>query len=51
MTVFKGFMTITRQNLNIVFMYVAIFLAIFIMVEKTGVGAVSYTHLTLPTKA
>ena len=38
MTVFKGFMTITRQNLNIVFMYVAIFLAIFIMVEKTGVG-------------
>ena len=38
MTVFKGFMTITRQNLNIVFMYVAILLAIFIMVEKTGVG-------------
>ena len=36
MTVFKGFLTITKQNLHIVSMYITIFLAICIMVQQSG---------------
>ena len=35
MTVFKGFMTITKRNLRYVFMYVIIFLTITIAVQKS----------------
>ena len=37
MTVFKGFMTITKRNLNILFLYIAIFLAICFAVQKMDV--------------
>ncbi len=35
MTVFKGFLTITKRNLNMVFLYIIIFLAISLLVQKT----------------
>ncbi len=35
MTVFKGFLTITKRNLEMVFLYIAIFLTISIFVQKT----------------
>lgn len=35
MTVFKGFLTIMRRNLHIVFLYVGIFLTISIIVQKS----------------
>lgn len=49
MTVFKGFLTITKRNLNIVFMYIAIFLTISIMVDKMlgPEGAVSFEQESL----
>lgn len=49
MTIFKGFLTITKRNLNIVFMYVAIFLAMSIMVDKMlgSNGAVSFEQESL----
>lgn len=34
MTVFKGFLTITKRNLNMMFVYIAIFLTISIFVQK-----------------
>ena len=37
MTVFKGFMTITKRNLNILFLYIAIFLAICFAIQKMDV--------------
>lgn len=36
MTVFKGFLTITKRNLNIVILYLAIFLALCIIVQKSS---------------
>ena len=35
MTVFKGFLTITKRNLHIVLLYAGIFLSISIMVQKS----------------
>lgn len=35
MTVFKGFLTITKRNLNILIMYIAIFMIISLMVQKS----------------
>ena len=35
MTVFKGFLTITKRNLGYVFMYIIIFLTITIAVQKS----------------
>lgn len=35
MTVFKGFLTITKRNLHVVFLYAGIFLAISILVQKS----------------
>ena len=37
MTVFKGFMTITKRNLNILFLYISIFLAICFAIQKMDV--------------
>lgn len=37
MTVFKGFMTITKRNLGYAFMYIIVFLTITIAVQKTEV--------------
>lgn len=35
MTVFKGFLTITKRNLGMMFLYIAVFLTISIFVSKT----------------
>lgn len=36
MTVFKGFLTITKRNLGMMFLYIAIFLSISIFIQKTS---------------
>lgn len=41
MTVFRGFLTITKQNIGMMIMYIAIFLTIAIAVQKAGAGEVS----------
>lgn len=41
MTVFKGFLTIAKQNIGMIIMYIAIFLTIAIAVQKAGVGEIS----------
>lgn len=41
MTVFRGFLTITKQNIGMMIMYITLFLAIAIAVQKAGSGEVS----------
>ncbi len=36
MTVFKGFLILTKRNINIMFMYIAIFMSIAVAVQKTS---------------
>lgn len=49
MTVFKGFLTITKRNLGMVFLYMAIFLTISIMIQKMlgPEGAASFQQESL----
>ena len=46
MTVFKGFMTITKRNLNILFLYIAIFLAICFAIQKMDVQNTAKSYST-----
>ncbi len=49
MTVFKGFLTITKRNLRMVFLYIIIFLAISLLTQKMlgTQGAVSFKQESL----
>ncbi len=49
MTVFKGFLTITKRNLRMVFLYIVIFLAISLLTQKMlgTQGAVSFERESL----
>ena len=53
MTVFKGFLTITKRNINMMFLYIAIFLGIAIAAQnltgdnKSGFKQVSLNNTTI----
>ena len=48
MTVYKGFLTITRRNIRIMFLYLAIFLSISVMVQvATGGNADEFEQVSL----
>ena len=48
MTVYKGFLTITRRNIHMMFLYLAIFLTIAVMVQKmTGENTADFEQVSL----
>lgn len=48
MTVYRGFLTITRRNIHMMFLYLAIFLTIAVMVQKmTGGNTADFKQVSL----